>query len=94
MCRVNSPYCAQEERERIYNMITDPATLEAAKLFDWSAYGNDDQKNVGIHRSQFERLYNSVYSRISFESEKTLLISDNAKGDVKTLLSDITKRID
>lgn len=69
MMRVSHAYANEGDRKRVLDKIKDPAARQAAELFDWKAYGQDDEANVGFHRAHFVKLYDGVKERVKFDTE-------------------------
>lgn len=85
-------YANPGDFENAINGIKNKATKEAARLFDWKAFGLDDESNESFHKTHFEKLYNSIVERKAVEGENERL-GLAAPGEVGGLLGNLVKKI-
>jgi hypothetical protein len=93
MLQVSHEYANPSDRTRFLKKIKCPVTKKTADLFDWRAYGNDNESNSGIHRAHFVKLYEGIKENIKFEYEKERFEKLEDQQGVKKIAANITKKI-
>jgi hypothetical protein len=93
MISVHGAYSNAEDSERLYKSIECPVVVETCRAFDWRAYGGSNESQELFYFREFEKIYNAVIERQSFnKSADRALIGTNK--NVKDLLTNTTKRIE